>query len=120
MADLEEHNDNSDQMVTLTESETKEILMTMVKDLKNKGRNYASALKAKKNRDLARGYGAGRDGILKPGAYSTKCQFLSSKREPSVTPAVLLDIRLVNARPSPARALIRMARTNTSRPKPRR
>ena len=50
----------------------------------------------------------------------TKCQFLSSKREPSVTPAVLLDIRLVNARPSPPRALIRMARTSTSRPKPRR
>lgn len=62
-------------MVTLTESETKEILMTMVRDSKGKGRNYASAIKAKKNRDLARGYGAGRDGMLRPGT----CEVAISK-----------------------------------------
>ena len=44
-------NENPEGMVTLTESETKEILMTMVRNSKEKGRNYASAIKAKKNRD---------------------------------------------------------------------
>ena len=79
MADLEEPNENPDEMVTLTESETKEILMTMVKDSKNKGRNFAGALKAKKNRDLARGYGAGRDGLLKPGTYEVSISELKKR-----------------------------------------
>ena len=120
MADLEEHNDNSDQMVTLTESETKEILMTMVKDLKNKGRNYASALKAKKEQGFGPWLWCGARWNLEARRLQYEVSISELKREPSVTPAVLLDIRLVNARPSPARALIRMARTSTSRPKPRR
>ena len=79
MADLEEPNENSDEMVTLTESETKEILMTMVKDSRNKSRSFAGALKAKKNRDLARGYGAGRDGIMKPGTYEVSISELKKR-----------------------------------------
>ena len=79
MADLEEHNENPEDMVTLTEAETKEILMTMVKDHRNKGRNYASAMKAKKNRDLARGYGAGRDGMLRPGTYEVSISELKKR-----------------------------------------
>ena len=78
MADLSEPNEPSDDMVTLSEAETKEILMTMVKDARNKGRNYASAVKAKKNRDLARGYGAGRDGLLKPGTYEVSISELTT------------------------------------------
>ena len=69
MADLEENGEPSDQVVSLTEAETKEILMTMVKDHKHRPRNFATAQKAKKNRDLARGYGAGRDGFMCPGTY---------------------------------------------------
>ena len=79
MADLEEPNENPEDMVTLTEAETKEILMTMVKDHRNKGRNYASAMKAKKNRDLARGYGAGRDGMLRPGTYEVSISELKKR-----------------------------------------
>eukprot|EP00435_Cladocopium_sp_Y103_P056623 s299_g19.t1 len=79
MADLEEPDENPSDMVTLTESETKDILLTMVKDFKGKGRNYSSALKAKKNRDLARGFGAGRDGLLRPGTYEVSISELKKR-----------------------------------------
>ena len=67
--------------VVLTEAETKEIMLTMVRDSKGrgKGRSFASALKAKKNRDLARGYGAGRDGVLKPGTYQVSISELKKR-----------------------------------------
>lgn len=65
--------------VTLTEGETKEILMTMIKDGKGKGRSYAGAMKAKKNRDLARGFGAGRDGMLRPGTYEVSISELKKR-----------------------------------------
>ena len=79
MADLEEPNESTDEMVTLSEMETKDILMTMLKDSKHRSRSYAGALKAKKNRDLARGYGAGRDGLLKPGTYEVSIQELKKR-----------------------------------------
>ena len=58
-------------MTTLTEAEAQELLFTMVKDkqVRRNTRTYATAAKAKKNRDLARGYGAGRAGVMKPGQY---------------------------------------------------
>ena len=89
MADLEEPKNNStDDMVTLTESETKDILMTMLKDAKHRGRNYAGALKAKKNRDLARGYGAGRDGLMKPGTYEVSISELKKRTKCNACGAV--------------------------------
>jgi len=70
LADLEDPaNAHENDPVILTESETKEILMTMVKDHRSNGRSYSGAMEAKKNRDLARGFGAGRDGIFRPGTY---------------------------------------------------
>ena len=61
-----EENDAEENPVELTESEAQELLMTMVKEHKGGGkggksktRTFAGAAKAKKNRDLARGYGAG-------------------------------------------------------------
>lgn len=67
--------------VILTEAETKEIMLTMVRDSKGrgKGRTFSGALKAKKNRDLARGYGAGRDGALRPGTYQVSISELKKR-----------------------------------------
>eukprot|EP00435_Cladocopium_sp_Y103_P042258 s916_g11.t1 len=80
IADLEEPNENHEDQITLTESETKEILMTMVKDHRHhKGRTFAGAQKAKKNRDLARGFGAGRDGALRPGTYEVSITELKKR-----------------------------------------
>lgn len=53
--------------------------MTMIKDGKGKGRSYAGAMKAKKNRDLARGFGAGRDGMLRPGTYEVSISELKKR-----------------------------------------
>ena len=80
VADLEDE-ESVDPEVILTEGETKEILMTMIKDGKGKGkgRSYAGALKAKKNRDLARGFGAGRDGMLRPGTYEVSISELKKR-----------------------------------------
>ena len=78
VADLDDEG-FGDPDVTLTESETKEILMTMIKDGKGKGRSYAGAMKAKKNRDLARGFGAGRDGVLRPGTYEVSISELKKR-----------------------------------------
>eukprot|EP00435_Cladocopium_sp_Y103_P046298 s788_g13.t1 len=80
LADLEDsENATENDPVILTESETKEILMTMVKDHRSKGRSYSGAMKAKKNRDLARGFGAGRDGILRPGTYEVSISELKKR-----------------------------------------
>ena len=67
--------------VILTEAETKEIMLTMVRDSKGrgKGKTFSGALKAKKNRDLARGYGAGRDGALRPGTYQVSITELKKR-----------------------------------------
>ena len=67
--------------VVLTEAATKEIMMTMIRDGKGrgKGRTFSGALKAKKNRDLARGYGAGRDGVLRPGTYQVSISELKKR-----------------------------------------
>ena len=78
VADLED-TESVDPEVILTEGETKEILMTMIKDGKGKGRSYAGAMKAKKNRDLARGFGAGRDGALRPGTYEVSISELKKR-----------------------------------------
>eukprot|EP00434_Breviolum_minutum_P025504 symbB.v1.2.022535.t1/scaffold2006.1/size92704/3 len=78
LADLDDE-ESAEPEVTLTESETKEILMTMIKDGKGKGRSYAGAMKAKKNRDLARGFGAGRDGVLRPGTYEVSISELKKR-----------------------------------------
>lgn len=51
----------------------------MIKDGKGKGRSYAGAMKAKKNRDLARGFGAGRDGMLRPGTYEVSISELKKR-----------------------------------------
>ena len=58
--------EQSEQHAELTEGEAQEILLTMVK---NKQRTFAGSQQAKKNRDLARGWGAGRNGAIKPGNY---------------------------------------------------
>ena len=80
LADLEDpENAHENEPVILTESETKEILMTMVKDHRSKGRSYSGAMKTKKNRDLARGFGAGRDGILRPGTYEVSISELKKR-----------------------------------------
>lgn len=78
LADLDDE-ESAEPEVTLTESETKEILMTMIKDGKGKGRSFAGAMKAKKNRDLARGFGAGRDGVLRPGTYEVSISELKKR-----------------------------------------
>ena len=56
-------------------------MLTMVRDSKGrgKGRTFSGALKAKKNRDLARGYGAGRDGALRPGTYQVSISELKKR-----------------------------------------
>ncbi|CAL1160076.1 unnamed protein product [Cladocopium goreaui] len=80
LADLEDSDNLAESnAVTLSEAETKEILLTMVKDHKAKSRSYAGAMKAKKNRDLARGFGAGRDGILRPGTYEVSISELKKR-----------------------------------------
>jgi len=76
LADLEDtENAPENDPVILTESETKEILMTMVKDHRSKGRSYSGAMKAMK----ARGFGAGKDGILRPGTYEVSISELKKR-----------------------------------------
>ena len=78
LADFDESEENlQSEGCILEENEAKEILFTMVRDSKN--RSYQGALKAKKNRDLARGFGAGRDGFIKPGNYAVSIEELKKR-----------------------------------------
>ena len=70
--------DDEEALTEITESEAKEVLMTMIRD-KPKNRTFQGAMKAKKNRDLARGFGAGRDGGLRPGTYKVSIEELKKR-----------------------------------------
>ena len=70
--------DDDETVTEITESEAKEVLMTMIRD-KPKNRTFQGAMKAKKNRDLARGFGAGRDGGLRPGTYKVSIEELKKR-----------------------------------------
>ena len=61
------------------EDEAKEILSTMIKERSEIKKTFCSVLKAKKNRDLARGFGAGRDGTLRPGTYKVSIEELKRR-----------------------------------------
>ena len=87
--------DDEETLTEITESEAKEVLMTMIRD-KPKNRTFQGAMKAKKNRDLARGFGAGRDGGLRPGTYKVSIEELK-KRTKSVTNAPSSDTGAGNA-----------------------
>ena len=67
--------------VEFTEAEAQEILMTMVKDKQNKKnhRTFAGSKHAKNNRDLARGFGAGRSGVLRPGSYKVSIEEIKKR-----------------------------------------
>jgi hypothetical protein len=68
------------------ESEAKELLLAMAKD--SGKRTFSQTLKAKKNKFLARGFGAGRDGSssassggpVKPGVYKVSIEELKNNR----------------------------------------
>ena len=66
---LQDFDDTGGNSVELTEPEAQELLLTMAKGHRAKQNTFAGAAKAKKNRDLARGYGAGRQGAFRPGTY---------------------------------------------------
>ena len=75
-----EADDQNRENVVFSETEAQEILLAMVKDKKeNRHRTFHGAQKAKKNRDLARGYGAGRDGHLRPGSYKVSIQEIQKR-----------------------------------------
>ena len=62
--------------VELTEPEAKEILMTMLKHKQQgKMRRYQGALKMRKNQ----GFGAGRNGALRPGTYQASIEELKKR-----------------------------------------
>eukprot|EP00435_Cladocopium_sp_Y103_P034899 s429_g9.t1 len=67
--------------VEFTEAEAQEILMTMVKDkqVKRNVRTFTGSKFAKNNRDLARGYGAGRNGVLRPGNYKVSIEEIKKR-----------------------------------------
>ena len=67
---------------TFDEDEAKEILVTMVKNATKQTKvrkNFMDSMKAKKNRDLARGFGAGRDGSIRPGTYKVSIEELKKR-----------------------------------------
>ena len=65
---------------TENEATAKEMLLTMAKDRREqRPRTFHGAQKAKKNRDLARGYGAGRDGALQPGRYKVSIEEIQKR-----------------------------------------
>ena len=51
----------------------------MIKERSKIKKTFSSALKAKKNRDLARGFGAGRDEALRPGTYKLSIEELKRR-----------------------------------------
>ena len=70
--------EDSETKVEISEAEAKEILMAMVKG-KPRPRSFQGAMKVKKNRDLARGYGAGRNGSIRPGTYKVSIEELQKR-----------------------------------------
>lgn len=82
IADLEddETGTTTTESYSFTESEAKELLLTMARERQDRRpRTFHGAQKAKKNRDLARGYGAGRDGAIKPGNYKVSIEEIQKR-----------------------------------------
>ena len=78
LAEMSDGENEGQTTTEITEGEAKEVLLSP------RTRSFQGAMKAKKNRDLARGFGAGRDGALRPGTYKVSIEEL--KRRTKVPP----------------------------------
>ena len=78
LAEMSDGENDGQTTMEITEGEAKEVLLTMLKE-RPLTRSFQGAMKAKKNRDLARGFGAGRDGALRPGTYKVSIEELKRR-----------------------------------------
>ena len=78
LAEMSDGENDGQTTTEISEGEAKEVLLTMLKE-RPRTRSFQGAMKAKKNRDLARGFGAGRDGALRPGTYKVSIEELKRR-----------------------------------------